>query len=156
MFSRSQYIIFPLITVGFILLTFTFEERHFFEYPSCRGGYEFRLWGITLCRQKHETHLSSYLKANKIEIHTQENMIFPISEKTISLLGGCERRTGGVGRDLAKLNDAIFRQAPRLKKEDVSHILNALQQGNTPEFQRGVWKLYYGDDVLATEGTLGK
>ena len=106
--------------------------------------YEIRLWGIMIFYQKHETYLSSYLKKNDSEIHCQQNMIFPISEKTISLFG-CERKTGGTGKDILKFNEVIRRQTSKVKKEDFCYILNLLQKNNTIEFQREVSNLFYGN-----------
>ena len=70
-------------------------------------------------------------------------MVYPISEKTIRLFG-CERKTGGIGKDILKFNEVIHQQVPKIKKEDVCYILNLLQKNNTIEFQREVWNLFYG------------
>ena len=139
-----KYALIFIILSGILLITFKLEKIYSFEYPSCLFIYEIRLWGIMIFYQKHETYLSSYLKKNDSEIHCQQNMIFPISEKTISLFG-CERKTGGTGKDILKFNEVIRRQTSKVKKEDFCYILNLLQKNNTIEFQREVSNLFYGN-----------
>ena len=141
---RLKYALIFIILSGILLITFKLEKIYSFEYPSCLLIYEIRLRGIMIFYQKHETYLSSYLKKNDSEIHCQQNMIFPISEKTISLFGD-ERKTGGTGKDILKFNEVIRRQTSKVKKEDFCYILNLLQKNNTIEFQREVSNLFYGN-----------
>ena len=142
-YFRLKYFLIFIILSGVLLITFKLEKMYSFEYQSCLVIYEIRLWGIMIFYQKRETYLSSYLKKNELEIYSQQNMVYPISEKTIRLFG-CERKTGGIGKDILKFNEVIHQQVPKIKKEDVCYILNLLQKNNTIEFQREVWNLFYG------------
>lgn len=142
-YFRLKYFLIFIILSGVLLMTFKLEKMYSFEYPSCLVIYEIRLWGVMIFYQKRETYLSSYLKKNEIEIYSQQNMVYPISEKTIRLFG-CERKTGGIGKDILKFNEVIHQQVTKIKKEDVCYILNLLQKNNTIEFQREVWNLFYG------------
>ena len=98
-YFRLKYFLIFIILSGVLLITFKLEKMYSFEYPSCLVIYEIRLWGIMIFYQKRETYLSSYLKKNELEIYSQQNMVYPISEKTIRLFG-CERKTGGIGKNI--------------------------------------------------------
>jgi len=119
-------------------------DQYYFEYPDCLLLREIKLWNIRVYYRKYETRLSRYISRNRIRVDSLRQNNYMVSARTWTLYGlGLERKTGGVGNDLLKLNVLISHKS-QMNKEDFYSLLESLSS-NPAKFQKKVWKLGYDD-----------
>jgi len=121
-------------------------DQYYFEYPDCLLLREIKLWNIRVYYRKYETRLSRYISRNRIRVDSLRQNNYMVSARTWTLYGlGLERKTGGVGNDLLKLNVLISHKS-QMNKEDFYSLLESLSS-NPAKFQKKVWKLGYEIDL---------
>ena len=121
-------------------------DQYSFEYPGCLLLREIKLWNIRVYYRKYETGLSRYISRNRIRVDSLRQNNYMVSARTWTLYGlGLERKTGGVGNDLLKLNVLISHKS-QTNKEDFYSLLESLSS-DPAKFQKKVWKLVYEIDL---------
>ena len=145
--KNKNYFLITVIFVFGIVLATTLEitDQYSFEYPGCSSLHEIKLWNIRVYYRKHETWLSRYISNNDIKVDYLRENNFIVSAKTLTL-HGLERKTGGTGTDLLKLNVFISKHKSQIKKEYFYSLLESLSS-DPAKFQEEVWKLFYNNNV---------
>lgn len=132
--------IISLILLIFLISLCRVEKSYYFEYPSFQACQELRICGIRVYITKKRTSLSDFIKKHQVAISAQQDTVFYVSRKIISVKG-TEYVCGGIGSDLSKLVYLIGEK--RISDEKILHIINLLSKENFTEFQREAYSLLY-------------
>ncbi len=140
--NRYYFLVAAIFVFGiFAVATLEITDQYSFEYPGCLLLREIKLWHIRVYYWKSETWLSRYMRNNNIRVDSLRKNNFIVSAKTLTL-HGLERKTGGTGTDLLKLNVFISQHKFQMKKEDFYSLLESVSS-DPAKFQEEVWKLVY-------------